>query len=69
MAAAEQIFSAGGKRLRPAMVFLVSKATAQLAGLEYVWTFELFFQLSIHYCALLCALNLLHLITGKLNFR
>ncbi|CAM6104728.1 unnamed protein product [Calypogeia fissa] len=34
MAAAEQIFSAGGKRLRPALVFLVSKATAQLAGLE-----------------------------------
>ncbi|KAG6544571.1 hypothetical protein Mapa_013993 [Marchantia paleacea] len=34
MAAAEQIFSAGGKRLRPAMVFLVSKATAQLAGLD-----------------------------------
>ncbi|MCO5573862.1 hypothetical protein L7F22_027637 [Adiantum nelumboides] len=32
MAAAEQIFSAGGKRMRPALVLLVSKATAQLAG-------------------------------------
>lgn len=30
MAAAEQIFGAGGKRLRPAIVFLVSKATQQL---------------------------------------
>ncbi|KAL2636063.1 hypothetical protein R1flu_007542 [Riccia fluitans] len=34
MAAADQIFSAGGKRLRPAMVFLVSRATALLAGLD-----------------------------------
>ncbi|KAL3682768.1 hypothetical protein R1sor_000790 [Riccia sorocarpa] len=34
MAAADQIFSAGGKRLRPAMVFLVSRATAALAGLD-----------------------------------
>ncbi|GAX84683.1 hypothetical protein CEUSTIGMA_g12104.t1 [Chlamydomonas eustigma] len=32
MAAAEQIFSAGGKRLRPAIVFLVAYATCQLAG-------------------------------------
>uniref|UniRef100_A0A0E0ML88 Solanesyl diphosphate synthase n=1 Tax=Oryza punctata TaxID=4537 RepID=A0A0E0ML88_ORYPU len=30
---AEQIFGAGGKRLRPALVFLVSRATAELAGL------------------------------------
>jgi hypothetical protein len=30
MAAAEQIFGAGGKRLRPAIVFLVSYATQQL---------------------------------------
>ena len=35
MAAARQIFGAGGKRMRPALVFLVSKATAELAGLEY----------------------------------
>ncbi|KAK9688700.1 hypothetical protein RND81_09G004900 [Saponaria officinalis] len=34
MSAAEQIFSAGGKRMRPALVFLVSRATAQLAGLK-----------------------------------
>lgn len=34
MAAAEQIFGAGGKRLRPAIVFLVSHATSQLAGNE-----------------------------------
>ncbi|KAH7439565.1 hypothetical protein KP509_04G067100 [Ceratopteris richardii] len=34
MAAAEQIFSAGGKRMRPALVLLVSRATAQLAGLK-----------------------------------
>lgn len=34
MAAAEQIFSAGGKRMRPALVLLVSRATAQLAGLR-----------------------------------
>ncbi|XXG67755.1 hypothetical protein AAC387_Pa06g1023 [Persea americana] len=32
--AAEQIFGAGGKRLRPALVFLVSRATAKLAGLR-----------------------------------
>lgn len=38
MSAAEQIFSAGGKRMRPALVFLVSRATAQLAGLKYVNT-------------------------------
>lgn len=34
MAAAEQIFSAGGKRMRPALVLLVSRATAQLAGFK-----------------------------------
>lgn len=34
MAAAEQIFSAGGKRMRPALVLLVSRVTAQLAGLK-----------------------------------
>ncbi|KAL8242618.1 hypothetical protein R6Q59_012920 [Mikania micrantha] len=34
MAAAEQIFSAGGKRMRPALVFLVSRATLALTGLE-----------------------------------
>ncbi|KAI3716211.1 hypothetical protein L6452_23388 [Arctium lappa] len=34
MSAAEQIFSAGGKRMRPALVFLVSRATLALAGLE-----------------------------------
>lgn len=32
MAAAEQIFSAGGKRLRPAIVFLVSYATSLMNG-------------------------------------
>ncbi|KAK9085596.1 hypothetical protein Sjap_026007 [Stephania japonica] len=31
---AEQIFGAGGKRLRPALVFLVSRATADLANLK-----------------------------------
>ncbi|XP_042478682.1 solanesyl diphosphate synthase 2, chloroplastic-like [Macadamia integrifolia] len=30
--AAEQIFSAGGKRLRPALVFLVSRATTEITG-------------------------------------
>nr|GMD38295.1 probable solanesyl-diphosphate synthase 3, chloroplastic [Ipomoea batatas] len=34
MSAAEQIFSAGGKRMRPALVFLVSRATAETAGLK-----------------------------------
>lgn len=34
MAAAEQIFSAGGKRMRPALVYLVALGTAQLAGLS-----------------------------------
>ena len=34
LAAADQIFGAGGKRLRPVLVFLVARATAQLAGLE-----------------------------------
>ncbi|KAK4387172.1 Solanesyl diphosphate synthase 2, chloroplastic [Sesamum angolense] len=34
MSAAEQIFGAGGKRMRPALVFLVSRATAELAGLK-----------------------------------
>ncbi|XP_051135238.1 solanesyl diphosphate synthase 1, chloroplastic-like isoform X2 [Andrographis paniculata] len=33
MSAAEQIFGAGGKRMRPALVFLVSRATAELASL------------------------------------
>lgn len=32
MAAAEQIFGAGGKKLRPMVVFLVARATAQLMG-------------------------------------
>ena len=34
MAAAEQIFGAGGKKLRPAIVFLVARATCELAGLR-----------------------------------
>ncbi|KAK4439073.1 Solanesyl diphosphate synthase 2, chloroplastic [Sesamum alatum] len=34
MSAAEQIFGAGGKRMRPALVFLVSRATAEIAGLQ-----------------------------------
>lgn len=34
MAAADQIFSSGGKKLRPAIVFLVARATAELAGLR-----------------------------------
>lgn len=33
MSAAEQIFGAGGKRMRPALVFLASRATAEIAGL------------------------------------
>ncbi|XP_022853218.1 solanesyl diphosphate synthase 2, chloroplastic-like [Olea europaea var. sylvestris] len=32
MSAAEQIFGAGGKRTRPALVFLVSRATAEIIG-------------------------------------
>lgn len=36
MSAAEQIFGAGGKRMRPALVFLVSRATAELIGLKCV---------------------------------
>ncbi|XP_073312953.1 solanesyl diphosphate synthase 1, chloroplastic-like [Primulina huaijiensis] len=34
MSAAEQIFGAGGKRMRPALIFLVSRATAEIAGLK-----------------------------------
>ncbi|URE11226.1 trans-octaprenyltranstransferase [Musa troglodytarum] len=34
ISAAEQIFGAGGKRLRPALVFLVSRATAQIDGIS-----------------------------------
>ncbi|KAF3794764.1 putative solanesyl-diphosphate synthase 3 [Nymphaea thermarum] len=36
MSAAEQIFGAGGKRMRPALVFLVSRATSQMTGLKDV---------------------------------
>ena len=35
-AAADQIFGAGGKRLRPAIVFMVSRATAKYAGMRWV---------------------------------
>lgn len=38
MSAAEQIFSAGGKRMRPAVVFLVSRATAEIARLNDLTT-------------------------------
>ncbi|KAL2523502.1 Solanesyl diphosphate synthase 1 [Abeliophyllum distichum] len=34
MSAAEQIFGAGGKRMRPALVFLVSRATSEIVGLK-----------------------------------
>ena len=34
MAAADQIFGAGGKKLRPAICFLVARATCELAGLR-----------------------------------
>jgi len=33
-AASEQIFGAGGKRLRPVIIFLVARATAELYGLR-----------------------------------
>jgi hypothetical protein len=35
VSAADQIFGAGGKKLRPAIVFLVSRATAATTGLRY----------------------------------
>ena len=35
LAAAEQIFGAGGKKLRPVIVFLVARATADMMGLRY----------------------------------
>ncbi|XP_066361540.1 mitogen-activated protein kinase 10-like [Miscanthus floridulus] len=38
VSAAEQIFGAGGKRLRPALVFLVSRATAELSALSELTT-------------------------------
>ncbi|XP_059661382.1 solanesyl diphosphate synthase 1, chloroplastic-like isoform X2 [Cornus florida] len=38
MSAAEQIFGAGGKRMRPALVFLVSRATAETVGLKELTT-------------------------------
>ncbi|KAK6946581.1 Polyprenyl synthetase [Dillenia turbinata] len=38
MPAAEQIFGAGGKRMRPALVFLVSRATAEIVGLKELTT-------------------------------
>ncbi|XP_031266829.1 solanesyl diphosphate synthase 1, chloroplastic-like [Pistacia vera] len=38
MSAAEQIFGAGGKRMRPALVFLVSRATAEMVGLNDLTT-------------------------------
>lgn len=34
MAAADQIFGAGGKKLRPMIVFLVARATAHMAGMK-----------------------------------
>jgi len=36
MSAAEQIYGAGGKRMRPALVFLLSRATAEVVGLKQV---------------------------------
>ncbi|KAF8391107.1 hypothetical protein HHK36_023408 [Tetracentron sinense] len=36
ISAAQQIFGAGGKRMRPALVFLVSRATADIVGLKEV---------------------------------
>ena len=36
LAAAEQIFGAGGKKLRPVTVFLVARATADLMCLRYL---------------------------------
>jgi len=36
LAAADQIFGAGGKRLRPALVFLVARATAALMNMEEI---------------------------------
>nr|ABD92707.1 solanesyl diphosphate synthase [Hevea brasiliensis] len=38
MSAADQIFGAGGKRMRPALVFLVSRATAEIVGLKELTT-------------------------------
>ncbi|XP_044511846.1 solanesyl diphosphate synthase 2, chloroplastic-like isoform X2 [Mangifera indica] len=38
MSAAQQIFGAGGKRMRPALVFLVSRATAEMVGLKELTT-------------------------------
>ncbi|KAA8526719.1 hypothetical protein F0562_009052 [Nyssa sinensis] len=38
MSAAEQIFGAGGKRMRPALVFLASRATAEIVGFKELTT-------------------------------
>ncbi|CAK9134183.1 unnamed protein product [Ilex paraguariensis] len=38
MSAAEQIFDAGGKRMRPALVFLVSRATSEIVGFKELTT-------------------------------
>lgn len=38
MSAAEQIFGAGGKRVRPALVFLVSRASAEISRLKELTT-------------------------------
>jgi geranylgeranyl pyrophosphate synthase len=51
MAAAKQIFGAGGKRMRPALVFLVARATCQLSNIQYVCAFlQLYLIVSIILC-------------------
>jgi all-trans-nonaprenyl-diphosphate synthase len=57
MSAAKQIFSAGGKRMRPALIFLVSKATAELAGLKYLPLSHLYFS-SHQYANIIQLLNI-----------
>lgn len=49
MAAADQIFSAGGKKLRPMIVLLMARATADMAGLRY-WSSSMVNLESPHAC-------------------
>lgn len=66
MSAAEQIFGAGGKRMRPALVFLVARATAEICDLKWGALFS--FSVIILNC-LLCWIGLLRICKTCLSLR
>ena len=63
--AADQIFGAGGKKLRPAIVFLASRATCACTGKRYLVPAQALLQLLAEHCYLPAVFQLYSVVAEK----